>query len=110
MWPWKVPKWPWFWAEVAVKAWQDLATLLDTDFTNGAISKYTIPRAKLKPYQNYISTLPQIRNISTLPHSVADADPDPGSGPFLAQGSGIRNNFFSRSRIPDPESYCIKLI
>jgi hypothetical protein len=27
MWPWKVPKWPWFWAEVAVKAWRDLATL-----------------------------------------------------------------------------------
>jgi hypothetical protein len=25
MWPWKVPKWPWFWAEVAVKAWQDLS-------------------------------------------------------------------------------------
>jgi hypothetical protein len=24
---WKVPKWPWFWAQVAVKAWQDLATL-----------------------------------------------------------------------------------
>jgi hypothetical protein len=30
MWPWKVPKWPWFWAEVAVKAWRDLATLLLT--------------------------------------------------------------------------------
>jgi hypothetical protein len=28
MWPWKVPKSPWFWAEVAVKAWQDLATLV----------------------------------------------------------------------------------
>jgi hypothetical protein len=27
MWPWKVPKWLWFWAEVAVKDWQDLATL-----------------------------------------------------------------------------------
>jgi hypothetical protein len=27
MWPWKVPKWPWFWAEVAVKAWRGLATL-----------------------------------------------------------------------------------
>jgi hypothetical protein len=27
MWPWKVPKWPWFWAEVAVKVWPDLATL-----------------------------------------------------------------------------------
>jgi hypothetical protein len=27
MWPWEVPKWPWFWPEVAVKAWQDLATL-----------------------------------------------------------------------------------
>jgi hypothetical protein len=25
MWPWKVPKWPWFWAEVAVKALRDLA-------------------------------------------------------------------------------------
>jgi hypothetical protein len=28
MWPWKVAKWPWFWAEVAVKAWRDLATLI----------------------------------------------------------------------------------
>jgi hypothetical protein len=26
MWPWKV-KWPWFWAGVAVKIWQHLATL-----------------------------------------------------------------------------------
>jgi hypothetical protein len=26
MWLRKVPKWPWFWAEVAVKACQDLAT------------------------------------------------------------------------------------
>jgi hypothetical protein len=30
VWPWKVPKWPWFWAEVAVKAWRDLATLVAT--------------------------------------------------------------------------------
>jgi hypothetical protein len=29
MWPWKVPKWPWFGAEVAVKAWRDLATLIE---------------------------------------------------------------------------------
>jgi hypothetical protein len=28
MWPWKAPKWPWFWAELAVKAWRDLATLI----------------------------------------------------------------------------------
>jgi hypothetical protein len=28
MWPWNVAKWPWFWAEVAVKAWRDLATLV----------------------------------------------------------------------------------
>jgi hypothetical protein len=27
MWPWKVPKWPWFSAEVAVNPWRDLATL-----------------------------------------------------------------------------------
>jgi hypothetical protein len=27
MWPWKVPKWPWFWSKVAVKVWRDLATL-----------------------------------------------------------------------------------
>jgi hypothetical protein len=27
MWPWKMPKWPWFWAEVAVKTGRDLATL-----------------------------------------------------------------------------------
>jgi hypothetical protein len=27
MWLWRVPKGPWFWAEVAVKAWRDLATL-----------------------------------------------------------------------------------
>jgi hypothetical protein len=26
--PWKVLKWVWFWAEVAVKAWRNLATLL----------------------------------------------------------------------------------
>jgi hypothetical protein len=26
-WPWEVPKWPWFWHEVAVKAFRDLATL-----------------------------------------------------------------------------------
>jgi hypothetical protein len=26
-WPWKVLKWPWFGAEVAVKVWWDLATL-----------------------------------------------------------------------------------
>jgi hypothetical protein len=26
-WPWKVPKWPSFWVEVAVKACRDLATL-----------------------------------------------------------------------------------
>jgi hypothetical protein len=32
VWPWKVPKWPWFWAEVAVKAWRDLATLLTSLF------------------------------------------------------------------------------
>jgi hypothetical protein len=28
MWPWEVSKWPWFWPEVAVKAWRDLATLI----------------------------------------------------------------------------------
>jgi hypothetical protein len=28
MWPWKVPKWPWFLAEVAVKPFRDLATLV----------------------------------------------------------------------------------
>jgi hypothetical protein len=28
MWQGKVPKWPWFWAEVAVKARRDLATLV----------------------------------------------------------------------------------
>jgi hypothetical protein len=28
--PWKVLKWPWFWAKVAVKAWRDLATLIFT--------------------------------------------------------------------------------
>jgi hypothetical protein len=27
MWPWEVSKWPWFWPEVAVKTWPDLATL-----------------------------------------------------------------------------------
>jgi hypothetical protein len=27
MWPWKVPKWSWIWAEVAAKVWWDLATL-----------------------------------------------------------------------------------
>jgi hypothetical protein len=27
MWAWKVPKWPWFWAEVAVNALRDLAML-----------------------------------------------------------------------------------
>jgi hypothetical protein len=28
MWPWKVPKWPWFLTEVAVKPFWDLATLI----------------------------------------------------------------------------------
>jgi hypothetical protein len=28
MWPWKVSKWPWFLAEVAVQPFQDLATLI----------------------------------------------------------------------------------
>jgi hypothetical protein len=28
VWPWEVPKWPWFWAEVAVNAWRDMATLV----------------------------------------------------------------------------------
>jgi hypothetical protein len=31
MWPWKVPKWPLFWAEVAVKARRGLATLKKGD-------------------------------------------------------------------------------
>jgi hypothetical protein len=30
MWQWKVPKWPWFLNEVAVKPFWDLATLLGT--------------------------------------------------------------------------------
>ncbi len=30
------------------------------------------------------------------------ADPDPGSVAFLTPGSGIRNRFFSGSRIPNP--------
>jgi hypothetical protein len=29
MWPWKVPKWPWFSAEVAVNPWRDLVTLIN---------------------------------------------------------------------------------
>jgi hypothetical protein len=32
------------------------------------------------------------------------ADPDPGSYAFLTPGSGIRNRFFSGSRISDPGS------
>ena len=35
---------------------------------------------------------------------ISVADPDPGSGGFLTPGSGIRNVFFSGSRIPDPGS------
>jgi hypothetical protein len=31
MWPWKVLKWSSFWAEVAVKAWRGLATLVPGD-------------------------------------------------------------------------------
>jgi hypothetical protein len=31
IWPWKVPKWPWFWAKVVVKAWRDLAKLPTKD-------------------------------------------------------------------------------
>ncbi len=37
---------------------------------------------------------------NTVIYSVAD--PDPGSGAFLTPGSGIRNRFFSGSRIQDP--------
>jgi hypothetical protein len=32
------------------------------------------------------------------------ADPDLGSGAFLPKGSGIRDDFFSGSRISDPGS------
>jgi hypothetical protein len=40
MWPWKVPKWPWFSAEVAVKPFWDLATLIGGDlFGSGSGSK-----------------------------------------------------------------------
>jgi hypothetical protein len=39
-------------------------------------------------------------SVSGIRHEIYGvADPDPGSGPFLAQGTGIRNNFF---QIPDP--------
>jgi hypothetical protein len=31
MWPWKVPKWPWFLAKVAVKPFRDLSTLVHLD-------------------------------------------------------------------------------
>jgi hypothetical protein len=31
MWLWKVQKWLWDWSEVAVKAWLDLATLMEKD-------------------------------------------------------------------------------
>jgi hypothetical protein len=43
MWPWKVPKWPWFWSEVAVKAWRDLATLV-------AAANYIIPVLKIQNF------------------------------------------------------------
>jgi hypothetical protein len=33
VWPWKVSKWPWFWAEVAVKSWRNLATLFGKTVT-----------------------------------------------------------------------------
>ena len=39
-WPWKVSKWPWFWVEVAVRACQDLATLLFPSMSNSS-SLYT---------------------------------------------------------------------
>ncbi len=38
----------------------------------------------------------RVKHISSVP------DPDPGSGAFLTSGSGIRNRFFSGSRIPNP--------
>jgi hypothetical protein len=44
--------------------------------------------------------------VSKLSVFITDsvADPDPGSGAFLTPGSGIRNEFFSGSRISDPGS------
>jgi hypothetical protein len=45
LWPWKGQKWPWFWTEVAVKAWRDLATLLDPGpefFTPQKMLKYLV--------------------------------------------------------------------
>jgi hypothetical protein len=35
---------------------------------------------------------------------ISGADPDAGSGAFLTPGSGIRNRFFSGSRISNPGS------
>jgi hypothetical protein len=35
---------------------------------------------------------------------ISVADPDPGSGAFLPQGSGIRDDFFSGYRISNPGS------
>jgi hypothetical protein len=58
MWPWKVPKWPWFWAEVAVKAWRDLATLKVT-IKSGSAS--TLTNARLSP-----PLPPTPTNINTL--------------------------------------------
>jgi hypothetical protein len=42
MWPWRVPKWLWFWSEVAVKAWQDLATLIINPKLNNPLLKSVI--------------------------------------------------------------------
>jgi hypothetical protein len=51
MWPWKVSKWPWFWAEVAVKAWRDLATLIPSS-RNGVLSlKFNYPLLLLRYYE-----------------------------------------------------------
>jgi hypothetical protein len=57
MWLWKVPKWPWFWAEVAVKAWRNLATLV----------------AGTEPQKNHFS------GASIADPDNFDVDPDPTS-------------------------------
>ncbi len=46
----------------------------------------------------------EFKILPMVQFSVADPDPDPGSGAFLTPGSGIRNRFFPDpgSRIPNP--------
>jgi len=57
---------------------------------------------------SHVDSQIQIRLIENVIALLSVADPDPGSGSFLTPGSGIRNRFFSGSRIPDPKTIFLR--